>query len=47
MRHRTHYMCQCAHCGVRKYIMALKIRKGYALRCRECRIREDQELIAV
>jgi hypothetical protein len=47
LRHRTHYMCQCAHCGVRKYIMALKIRKGYALRCRECRIREDQELIAV
>jgi hypothetical protein len=41
VRRRTHYMCQCARCGVRKYIMALKIRKGNALPCRECRIREE------
>ena len=37
---RQHCMCQCVRCGTRKFIEAFKFRKGYALRCRECRIRE-------
>lgn len=35
-------MCRCVRCGVRKIIPAIKIRKGYALRCRECRIRQER-----
>jgi len=38
---RRHYMCQCVSCGVRKFILAFKFRKGYALRCPECRIRRE------
>jgi len=34
-------MCRCVRCGVRKIIPAIKIRKGYALRCPECRIRRE------
>lgn len=34
-------MCQCVRCGVKKFIEAFKFRKGYALRCPECRIREE------
>ncbi len=34
-------MCQCVRCGVRKLIDAFKFRKGYALRCPECRIRQE------
>ncbi len=37
---RQQCMCQCVRCGIRKFIEAFKFRKGYALRCRECRIRE-------
>ncbi len=35
-------MCRCVRCGVRKIIPAFKIRKGYALRCQECRIRGER-----
>lgn len=38
---KRHYMCRCGHCGVKKMIPAIKLWKGYALRCRECRIRQD------
>ncbi len=34
-------MCQCVRCGVKKFIEAFKFRKGYALRCPECRIRQE------
>ena len=34
-------MCQCVRCGVKKFIEAFKFRKRYALRCPECRIREE------
>jgi hypothetical protein len=34
-------MCRCIRCGVKKMILAIKIRKGYALRCPECRIRRE------
>ncbi len=37
-----HCMCRCVRCGVRRIFPARKIRKGYALRCRECGIREAQ-----
>jgi hypothetical protein len=33
-------MCRCLRCGIRKIILASKFRKGYVLRCRECRVRE-------
>ena len=42
---RQHCMCQCVHCGIKKFIEAFKFRKGYALRCPECRIR--QELVGI
>ncbi len=35
------YMCQCVRCGIKKFIEAFKFRKRYALRCPECRIREE------
>ena len=38
---RQHCMCQCVRCGVKKFIEAFKFRKGYALRCPECRIRQE------
>jgi len=38
---RPHCMCRCVRCGVKKIIMAFKLRKGYVLRCRECRIRRE------
>lgn len=38
---KRHYMCRCGNCGVKKMIPAIKLWKGYALRCRECRIRQD------
>ncbi len=44
---KKHYMCRCESCGVKKIIPAIKLWKGYALRCRECRIREEQKLIEV
>ena len=34
-------MCRCVRCGVKKRILAIKIRKGYALRCPQCRIRRE------
>ncbi len=34
-------MCQCVRCGVKKFIETFKFRKKYALRCPECRIREQ------
>ena len=40
-----HCMCQCVHCGIKKFIEAFKFRKGYALRCPQCRI--SRELVAV
>lgn len=42
---KRHCMCQCVECGVRKIIMAFKLRQRYALRCRECKIKQD--LVAV
>jgi hypothetical protein len=36
-------MSRCESCGVKKIILAIKLWKGYALRCRECRIRGEQE----
>jgi hypothetical protein len=44
---KKHYMCRCESCGVKKIILAIKLWKGYALRCRECRIRGEQEFIEV
>ena len=38
---RQHCMCQCVRCGVKKFIEVFKFRKGYALRCPECRIRQE------
>ena len=38
---KRHYMCRCGGCGVKKIIPAIKLWKGYALRCRECKIRQD------
>jgi hypothetical protein len=38
---KRHFMCQCVGCGVRKFIVAMKFRRGYALRCPECRIRQE------
>lgn len=40
-----HCMCQCVHCGVKKFIEAFKFRKGYALRCPQCKI--SRELVEV
>ena len=36
-----HCMCQCVRCGIKKLIEAFKFRKRYALRCPQCRIREE------
>jgi hypothetical protein len=36
-------MSRCESCGVKKIILAIKLWRGYALRCRECRIRGEQE----
>ncbi len=36
-------MCQCVRCGIKKFIEAFKFRKGYALRCPECRMRQELE----
>lgn len=38
---KRHYMCQCVGCGVRKFIMAIKFQRRYALQCPECRIRRE------
>jgi hypothetical protein len=38
---KRHYMCRCGGCGVKKIILAIKLWKGYALRCRECKIRQE------
>jgi hypothetical protein len=38
-------MCQCVRCGVKKFIEAFKFRKGYALRCPECKIREELAIV--
>ena len=38
---KRHYMCRCGGCGVKKIILAIKLWKGYALRCRECKIRRE------
>jgi hypothetical protein len=38
---KRHCMCRCVRCGVKKIILSFKLREQYALRCPECRIRQQ------
>jgi hypothetical protein len=38
---KAYCMCRCIRCGVKKIITVRKFLRGYALRCPECRIRQE------
>lgn len=41
----SYCMCLCTRCGVRRIFPAFKLRKGYALRCTECRVRRELAMV--